>query len=110
MSASDHLSGQQFFHGSGNVFDPGEELTPREGYGHVWAAGKPLLAARHAWSRQVSGAPGRVYEVHPLADDVETDPIMPGTSAVRSRTGFRVLRDLGNAEDMLFPPRRRGDS
>jgi hypothetical protein len=113
MSASDH-TGQQFsgtagtyFHGSSHVFDPGEALTPREGYGHVWASGKPMLAARHAWSRQIPGAPGRVYEVRAMADDVEPDPIMPETSSVRSPTGFRVTRDLGNAEDLLFPPRAR---
>ena len=115
MTASNHLSGPQFgtyYHGSSHVFDPGQELTPHgapESYrtGHVWAAGKPLLAARHAYSRQVPGAPGRVYEVHAMADDVEADPIMRGTSSVRSPTGFRVVRDLGNAEDLLFPPRSR---
>ena len=42
-----------------------------------------------------------------MADDVEPDPITPETSSVRSPTGFRVTRDLRNAEDLLFPPRRR---
>lgn len=107
MTASDHTQPRQFYHGSSSVFSPGDDLTPREGYEHVWAIGKPLAAANHAWARQKPGAPGRVYEVSPMSDDLEPDPIMPGTSSVRSRSGFRVTRDLGNAEDMLFPPRRR---
>jgi len=42
MAASDHLNGQQFYHSSDHVFQPGQELT-REG---AWSAKHPAAAEK----------------------------------------------------------------
>lgn len=70
-----------YYHGSTCIFSPGQALTPQD-KPFVWAAGKPLLAARQTHARQSPGSPGRVYEVFPLADDLEPDPIMPDRKSV----------------------------
>lgn len=109
MTASDHLSGPQFFHGTKHTLELGQELTssgakqadpeyPRH-IQHVWATTKPLVAATHAtkhgkeyWDK------GHVYQIEPLhPEDVEQDPLDNGSkTSFRSPTGFRVTRDMGS--------------
>lgn len=51
MTASDHLSGAQFFHASNHEFKPGDELT-REG---AWRASHPGAAEKLDASRSSTG-------------------------------------------------------
>jgi hypothetical protein len=90
MAASDHLNGQQFFHGTPHQFNPGDELT-REGafrakhseaqvkiaqrYGipteedHLYYGDKSFLSSGEAagyGSKEGGGNAGHVYAVEPL--------------------------------------------
>lgn len=108
MTASDHLSPQQFFHGTKHSLQPGQELTADAArqadpsypshIQHVWVTTKPLAAATHATKhgRQYWDQ-GHVYQVEPLhPEDVEVDPLDNGNrNSWRSSSGFRVVRHAG---------------
>ena len=96
MSASDHLSPQQFFHGSHKKFKPGDVLLPPSRTGeearshpdidpsefnnreHVYMTDSPESAASYASDKGGT----HVYEVEPHKD-VHEDP----ESAVTGETG-----------------------
>lgn len=105
MSADDHLSGPQFFHGTKHEFSPGDMVDPghppTKGAGradrsdHVYAATDPEIASRY----------GRhTYQVEPTGD-VELDPELiasfgrvPANPANRthwrSKSPMRVIREV----------------
>lgn len=78
MTASEHLSPGQFFHGSGNAYQPGDELNEEGarqagGGGRVWLTPNHRVAAHYArlnamGRREYFGdgeARPHVYEVQP---------------------------------------------
>jgi len=77
MSASDHLSPKQFFHGTIETLKPGDVIKPRTEHGAAWATTDLDYALKHTQNRVVSGYGvkeggeypvhhGNVYEVEPM--------------------------------------------
>lgn len=90
MAASDHLSRQQFFHGSPEHFEPGDTIVPGSTIGKqtrgdtepgkVYVTPHHFVAAQYTWAfdhtgtlapgqdpaKGGSGPAGHVYEVKPV--------------------------------------------
>ncbi len=113
MSGDENLSAGQFCHGTKYTFEPGQEITARGAkqadssypghIQHVWVSTKPLAASTHAikHGREYWDL-GHVYQVEPLhSADVELDPLDNGNKAsYRSRSGFRVIRNMGSPANL----------
>jgi hypothetical protein len=86
MAASDHL-GQQFFHGSSYVFEPGQVLDPRSSphrSEHFYFAGNR--------TEPTSGNYGEhLYQVEPLGPH-EPDPALKGLPELESRRTQHPVR------------------
>lgn len=108
MSASDHLSPQQFFHASPHAFEPGDMVEP----GHnavfrysggirdhlVWFTASRNNAVQ--WARSVGDADtdhqrGHVYEVEPTGHySPDTNPT--GPREFESEHPLRVVRKVSS--------------
>lgn len=102
MTASDHLSPAQFYHGTTHSFEPGQEMTvegaaphhhERISQGWLHFTDTPGRAADYAEGRahDYGGTP-RVYQVEPVGEH-EHDPGDAWESA-RSKQPLRVVREL----------------
>ena len=80
MSASDHLSPKQFFHGTIETLNPGDIIKPRYKNGTAWATSDLNYALQHTQKRVTDGYGindggeypvhhGNVYEVEPAEGD-----------------------------------------
>lgn len=106
MSATDHLNGDQFFHGTRHKLKPGQVLTgghaqSNQGYGqpgeHVYFSQHKHIAGvfaeagngpEHDWD-----AKPRVYQVHPV-DAHEPDPLeSPEVASFRSKR-VKVVKEI----------------
>jgi hypothetical protein len=100
-----------YYHGTACSLEPGTLLTADGArradpsypahIRHVWATTLPLVAASHATKNggPASWDTGHVYEVEPIASDVEPDP-MCGSASWRSPSGFRVVRRVGSPAEL----------
>ena len=102
MTAADHLSGDQFFHGSGHEFSPGDLIHPGHEsthvmeHEHVFATTDPKWGRVYAeyngnGARQYGGNP-HLYHVEPTGS-VEADS-GGGNGAVKSKHPLRVVAHL----------------
>ena len=113
MTASDHLSGQQFhfFHGTASEFQPGEVIHPHESLhgpstgGHVYVTSRGNAQEYAHFAMEQLEDTGRiephhsprVYEVQPLGP-VEEDPAGmredDGSTDDRRTTHAKVVRQI----------------
>lgn len=119
MSAQDHLSAAQFYHGSRHAFGVGDVVRPASALGiearpgtetdqdHAYATDAPDQAQRFADTSAHEGVP-RVYQVEPVGRH-ETGPLNhimpPGTSEYRTSQGWRVT----GVEPVTYKWPREGD-
>lgn len=121
MTASDHLNGQQFYHGTVHAFEPGEVLTPagaeaagrnehndEPGYhDHVFFTPSKKDASMYAWGRAFNQPPerqspvGRVYAVKPMGD-YERDPGAHNKGGMRTREGMQVVKEVRQVNESDF--------
>lgn len=98
MSADDHLSQPQFFHGTDQHFEPGHVVEPRMPAGHTrypYTYLTPDSDQAHGFGLlkgNASGKPARVYEVRPVGE-TKRDPHTPAP-ALRSRHPLEVVREI----------------
>jgi len=104
MAASDHLSPQQFFHGTIETLKPGDIIKPRTEGGSAWATTDLNYALGHAHERARTGFGvnpggeypvhhGNVYEVEPM-DEYKKHPTEEKTIFVGSQ--FRVKSQVAS--------------
>lgn len=101
MAANEHLSPDQFFHGTNAELEPGSYLTPQgankygrfedeSGRGHVYFTADKFHAYGYAVGRaQQRGGKPNVYQVEPMGK-VEPDPSDEYDSG-RTRARMRVI-------------------
>jgi 8-oxo-dGTP diphosphatase len=105
-----------YFHGTKDELQVGDEVSADAARArhpeypahiqHAWASTKPLVASTHATKHgREYWDTGHVYEVAPLGDDVEHDPISDRSGDVRSRAGFRVVRHVGTPTELWAKPK-----
>lgn len=106
MSAEDHLSPVQFYHGTNAEYGAGDEVVTGHQatfdsgtMPHVYATGSVGSARAYAMSRsRIRGGQPHVYEVQP-ADDVEPDPEGKSAGVQPYRASrLTVLRELSHGE------------
>lgn len=106
MAAVDHLSKQFFWHGTNRPIKRGEIITPGHRSHHVESHPEFAYASRNFhdalfWADKAvekHGGEHHVYEVTPVAEDVEEDPnfafdkeaVEKEIGPVRSKSGFKV--------------------
>jgi len=91
MSASDHVSNNQFYHGSAHSFKIGDVVIPQGNSKYAHATNDRVYA------EGIGG--GSVFEVTPLnkTDVIDTsDPEeeKEGTNTFSSPSGFKVIRQV----------------
>lgn len=105
MAASDHLNGQQFFHGSLHNFEPGDMIEPGHVAGNDHPPGFEPTPSKHVYatpSREVAQSYAKRYQgmdlVHGSVYHVEpTGPVEPDDmedNSIRSTSPMRVVRKL----------------
>jgi hypothetical protein len=105
MTATDHLSPAQFFHGSPDHYEAGHVIDPSQPHKSVWDVSSPSHAYfsddsddAADWGVQAARRTGRtrtnIYAVKPTGD-YEHDPL-GGYGAYRTTAGLQVL---GHARD-----------
>ena len=125
MSADEHLSGPQFFHGSPEDYEPGHVIDPSQPHKKAWDVSLPDHAYFSSdsddaadWGVHTARRTGRkstnIYAVKPLGEYTTDRP--GGAGAFKTKAPLQVLghardfeehtSDLGDALDSYWKNRQ----